>query len=687
MFSPFAGGTIEKIQGLKIHIPPVGFVPDYYSWNGEIISTEILFSDRPKEEQHWRRPGHHNDLPFDLKSYNAARASEIKMQKANPDFKDEKLSIIKKIEWQRRLNGVWFMNNGTPTYLPGIAYFYLMHWRIDIGAPEYRITDREFWLFWQYIVEDPDSLGILEATLRRGGKSWKAGCIDYEYTSRTKNAQAGIQSKTDDDARKSVYAKIMYSFKNLPDFFKPIFDEDKGANPKGELSFAKTIRKGDNVSDFFDTELNSVIDYRAASPMAYDGSKLHRYIADECGKLEKHDVYERHGIVKFCCQVGSDIIGKCVYTTTVEDKDKGGAGFEVLWNASDPAKKVANNRTESGLYKFFMPADRAMNFDVYGYPDTKRNLKELLAKRKSYENNPKELAAYIRKEPLNENELFMTDSQKCPFNVMELTKVKEYCMNLTGDDVEDLEIQGDFIWDIVDEKAMFVPNEMSGKWFVNFLHIEAQQNRVSRNGFDENKYAPENDERFAIGCDPVNSGSEAVHGQSKAAAAVFRKYDMNHRENRSDTFIADYVFDPDDPSDFYEDMIIACHFFGCKIHIENQKFDIYNHFKRRGYKQFIMTRPENTTMDIKKKIEGTLGTSASSSIIDLYITRLKTHIAKRGHALRGKRMIQDFLKFTYDTRGQRDLTVAAGFAILAAEAPYEPKADPTPIHKMWGYFK
>jgi len=681
MFSPFAGGTIEKIQGLKIHIPPVGFVPDYYSGTGELVPTEILFADKEKKDQYWRRP-------FDIKDYNTKRAAELRMQKANPDFKDDKLSVLKTTEWQRRLNGVWFMNDGHPTYITGLLYFYLTHWKIDDGYPEYRINDREKSLFWQYCCEDPDCLGMIEATLRRGGKTYFAGAATYEYISRTKNSRGGIQSKTDVDARDSVYRNaIIAPFKHLVDFFKPIFDEDKGANPKGELSFTKTIRKGDDVLTFFEEELNSVIDFKAADPLSYDGSKLKRYISDECGKLVKHDIYERHNVVKFCCTVGTEIIGKCLYTTTVEDKEDGGGNFAILWHASNPLNKGENGRTQSGLYKFFMPADRAMNFDKYGNPDIKGNLKKIMEDRKSLEGNPKELAAQIRRQPLNENELFMTDSQKCPFNVMELTKVKEYCMNLTGDDVEDLEIRGDFIWAEVDKKAMFTPNEMSGKWFVNFLHIEAQQNRVSDNGFDENKYAPENDERFAMGCDPVNSGSEAVHGQSKAAAAVFRKYDMNHRENRSDTFIADYLFDPDDPSDFYEDMIIACHFFGCKIHIENQKFDIYNHFKRRGYKQFIMTRPENTTMDIKKKIEGTLGTSASSSIIDLYITRLKTHIAKRGHALRGKRMIQDFLDFTYDTRGQRDLTVAAGFAILAAEAPYEPKADPTPIHKMWGYFK
>lgn len=680
MFLPFENGTVEKIQGLNINIPPVGFIPDYYSGSGNLVRSEILFKEKKKEDQYWQRP-------FDTKEYNTKRAIELKMQKASPEFKDEKLSQIKLVEWQRRLNGVWFMNNGEPTYITGLLYFYLTHWKIDDGYPEYRINDREKSLYWQCCIEDPDSLGMLEATLRRGGKTYFAGCEQYEFISRTKNARGGIQSKTDTDARDSVYRNaIIAPFKHLPDFFKPIFDEDKGANPKGELSFTKTIRKGDDVLTFFDTELNSVIDFKAAEPLAYDGSKLKRYISDECGKLVKHDIYERHNVVKFCCTVGTEIIGKCLYTTTVEEQDNGGKNFGILWDASNPLNKGENNRTQSGLYKFFMPADRAMNFDKHGNPDRVGNLKKILEVRKSLEGNPKELAAYIRRMPLNENELFMTDSQKCPFNVMILTQVKEYCLGLTGEDVEELEVRGDFIWNIQDQESMFIPNEANGKWSASFLPEKGQQNKVNHNGRDENKYSPENDERFAMGCDPVNSGSEAVHGKSKAAAAVFRKFDIHHRPERSDTFIADYLFDPDNPEEFYEDMIIACHFFGCQIHIENNKFDIYRYFKNRGYKKFIMSRPENTKIDIHKKPDDSPGTSASSAIIDLYITRLKTFIARRGQSLRNKRMIQDFLSFTYDTRTERDLTVAAGFAILAAEKPYDPKPEVQPIHKMWEFY-
>lgn len=679
MFLPFNNGTVEKIQGLTINIPPVGFVPDYYSGSGDLIASEVLFEDKEKTDQYWRRP-------FDIKDYNIKRAAELKLQKSNTEYRDELLTQIKITEWKRRLNGTWLMNNGKPVYLTGLYYFYLTHWRLDDGYPQYRINDYEKSLFWQYIVEDSDALGLLEATLRRGGKTYYAGCEQYEFISRTKNARGGIQSKTDTDARDSVYRNaIIAPFKHLPDFFKPIFDEDKGANPKGELSFSKTIRKGDDVLTFFDTELNSVIDFKSAEPLAYDGSKLKRYTSDECGKLVKHDIYERHNVVKFCCMVGTDIIGKCLYTTTVEDREDGGDNFAKLWIASNHLRRLPSGRTESGLYKFFMPADRAMDFNKYGEPNVKENRKKIMEVRKSLEANPKELAAYIRRMPLNEAELFMTDSQKCPFNVMILTETLEYCRNLPGDSPE-MEIQGDFVWKEKDKEVMWVPNNINGRCMMSFLPDKGQQNRVVSDGRDENKFRPLNEERHAIGCDPVNSGSEAVHGSSNAAAAVFRKFDINHRPERSDTFIVDYLFDPDNPEEFYEDMIILCFFFGCQIHIENNKFDIFNYFKRRGYRQFVMNRPENTTTDTIKKNIASPGTSASVGIIDLYINRLKTLFAREGGRIRNKRILEDALKFTYDTRTERDLTVACGFTVLAAEKPYEPKAESLPINKLWEYY-
>ena len=42
---------------------------------------------------------------------------------------------------------------------------------------------------------------------------------------------------------------------------------------------------------------------------------------------------------------------------------------KLLWDESDQLNKGENGRTPSGLYRFLMTADRAKNFDKYGYPN------------------------------------------------------------------------------------------------------------------------------------------------------------------------------------------------------------------------------------------------------------------------------------------------------------------------------
>ena len=45
-------------------------------------------------------------------------------------------------EFDNREYGVWFMNNGIPTYMTGGHYMYLQWTTIDIGYPEFREANR-----------------------------------------------------------------------------------------------------------------------------------------------------------------------------------------------------------------------------------------------------------------------------------------------------------------------------------------------------------------------------------------------------------------------------------------------------------------------------------------------------------------------------------------------------------------
>ena len=58
---------------------------------------------------------------------------------------------LEQLEFERRIKGAWFLNNGKPTYITGNHYYYLQWCKIDIGYPDYWDRDRRFFLIWDGI--------------------------------------------------------------------------------------------------------------------------------------------------------------------------------------------------------------------------------------------------------------------------------------------------------------------------------------------------------------------------------------------------------------------------------------------------------------------------------------------------------------------------------------------------------
>ena len=58
------------------------------------------------------------------------------------------------------------------------------------------------------------------------------------------------------------------------------------------------------------------------------------------------------------------------------------------------------------------------------------------------------------------------------------------------------------------------------------------------------------------------------------------------------------------------------------------------------------------------------GAKASTPLIGAYIEALKTHVAGRLQTYKHLSLLQDYRMFTGENRTERDLTVAAGFALL-----------------------
>ena len=230
----------------------------------EIPQKELIANySLPKKDQKFRREKYPSEKAFEALDENS------------------QLEIVKEV-LNKRKNGYWFYNNGEITYITGIHWFYLNFWKIDVGFPDYRRSDRDYFYFWDYVCKDPLSLGMINMENRRQGKTERSNCILYEYTSINPNSHAGIQSKTDADAKK-VFLKLVRTWKRIPYWLKPIDEGD--SQPKSALRFFEpSVRSSKGKRKEYGVSLDSWIDFESAKEEAYDGEKLKRFTMDEAGK-------------------------------------------------------------------------------------------------------------------------------------------------------------------------------------------------------------------------------------------------------------------------------------------------------------------------------------------------------------------------------------------------------------------
>ena len=260
-------GEVVNISGLNIGLP---------------VTPKHCFSrSKTKGEQYWERQELSKELS---KVYSIFQWNDM----PSP-FKNKWVDYIES-EFDKREEGHWFMNNGTPTYIKGAHYMYLQWSSIDVGYPDYREANRVFYLFWEASRADKRSFGMIYLKIRRSGFSYMGSSECVNTGTLAKDARVGILSKTGSDSKKMFTDKVVPISNRLPFFFKPI--QDGMDKPKTELAFripaSKITKKNmyENVADEL-TGLDTTIDWKNTDDNSYDGEKLLLLVHDESGKWIK----------------------------------------------------------------------------------------------------------------------------------------------------------------------------------------------------------------------------------------------------------------------------------------------------------------------------------------------------------------------------------------------------------------
>lgn len=660
-------GDIVSIHGLDIALPK------------KPKKSDILFHDLPKKLQMWKR----SDVPQEL---SRVRSMDEWFEKP-AEFRRSFSPYIEQ-EFERRRNGVWFYNNGVPTYITGRHYMFLQWSKIDVGYPSYLAFQREIFLHMAACEADPRCIGQLYTKCRRSGYTNICAAVLVDEATQVKDKLLGIQSKTGKDSQENIFMKkVVPMFKSYPFFFKPI--QDGTTNPRMELAFrepSKRITKKNKTSQKGDA-LNTIINWKNTTNNAYDGEKLHMLYLDEAGKWEKPvDIKEAWRIERTCLIVGKKVVGKALVGSTVNPMDKGGEEYKALWEDSDPTERNANGRTRSGLYRIFIPANHALEgfFDQYGNPvvdDPDAPIKGvdgedidqgsntyLKNERDSLKHDPSELNEIIRQFPLTEDEAFRDSIEGSLFNIGKIYQQIDWNNNLYPNPV----VRGNFMWKEKDKEVIFSPDPR-GRFKVAWQPPAEMRNKVHE--VRGKKVAPYL--QFGVGGVDSYDIDQTVDGRgSKGAMHLFNKFNMNEKVP-SNMFVLEYASRPDLASIFYEDVLMAAFYYGYPLLIENNKYGIVRYFESRGYDGYVMDRPDHLKTGNSKVNVKTKGIpSNSQDVIQAHAHAIETYIhnhvgVKPETADFGNMYfnstLEDWIGYKISNRTKYDLTISSGLALLGAQ--------------------
>jgi hypothetical protein len=440
------------------------------------------------------------------------------------------------------------------------------------------------------------------------------------------------------------------------------------------------------------TGLDTTIDWKNTDDNSYDGEKLLLLVHDESGKwLKPNNIQNNWRVTKTCLRLGSKIIGKCMMGSTSNALSKGGENFKRLFEDSDLKTRNANGQTKSGLYNLFIPMEWNMEgfIDRFGMPVFRAPDKKIRgvddewitngaidyweAEVDSLKKDADALNEFYRQFPRTESHAFRDESKSSLFNLTKIYQQIDYNDSLI---MEHHVTRGRFYWKdgIKDSEVIWTPDSR-GRFKVSWTPKKGLNNaKFSKHGV----FFPSNEHIGAFGCDSYDISGTVGGGGSNGALHGLTKYSM--ADAPSNEFFLEYVARPQTAEIFFEEVLMACVFYGMPILVENNKPRLLYHFKNRGYRGFSMNRPDKHYTKLsqtEKELGGIPNTS--EDIKQSHAAAIESHIEKYvGLDLDGgfragdemgsmyfTRTLEDWARFDISARTKFDASISSGLAIMA----------------------
>jgi hypothetical protein len=376
------GAIVDLYEGKYLYeLPPIP--------NDE---KDIIGYNHKKKDQYWRTPVFPDEFSW-------SRMTKI-----------EQYQIVDK-ERHRFENGVWFFNNGSPTYITGMHYDHLVNATFDFGKCSYYDSHRLDFYFREYVRDDPRCFGQCTIKPRRYGYSLQEITqITYE-SMRDFSRKLGMMSNNKDKTYETLFDPLVASYIMRPEWIRPDIYMPNNKIPKTELWWNSGMIKKKAGAYQYDSRgnLNSRLIPKPTTVMGYDGNKVHYLIIDEAWKWTLADPYACWKKQRPCLDVGGVIVGKCSVLSTMGDDDSYEQAIESgiqMFRDSDTTDRDENGYTKTGLYQRFISGVYSLfkYSDSYGSINIDQATTEILNKRKANPEGSTEWTYEVRRYPLTKEE-------------------------------------------------------------------------------------------------------------------------------------------------------------------------------------------------------------------------------------------------------------------------------------------
>lgn len=391
---------------------------------------DIFFHEDKKEDQFWNRDKLISDyrqiwldfLPFTTKSPVYTKMYQSATLYDNDglliSLNEEDSKYIDKIylqEKNRRLNGVWFFNDGEPTWITGSHYFFLMWARMQrhdgMGAfADYRRFQADYARLQHHARITPHILGTFIT------KAKKTGITNYHWSGHYLNRSTlfanknfGYMNINSQQAAKTFNDYFIYSLNGLASPLKPevkLLSLVDGTIMFGQsYNGSKKVRKPNSENE---DDLNSSVMCVATKAKAFDVAVMDEIAFDEQTKY-KESFAEIWRTNKEAIKIQSKINGKATLFNYTEGEDTQSfreAREIFLESKLKTVTTKSNGQTQSGLICWHIPAYASWEgaFDKHGECDEQKAFKEIENERDKVKSNKRQLQTITRQYANTERE-------------------------------------------------------------------------------------------------------------------------------------------------------------------------------------------------------------------------------------------------------------------------------------------